>query len=332
MLQTDKSLGQTLRLKAEEAKMALSQAPSWNGMVGNICHIDRNTFEQLALTLVNDTVALCRKALEDAKLKIEDIDEVVLVGGSTRVPMVKQAVAGFFGRTPHDDLNPDEVVALGAAVQRHLSRKQQRPVVARCNPSIVGIETMGGLMDVIIPRNSKVPMQALWQYTTQLDGQINMRISVFQGERDLVQDNRRLGEFTLAGIPARAVRRIAKGCHYLYHRCRRHFASPAAKELRLGVAQSIQVKPQYGLTEEEYGTNAIRFHQKRKNTTNKSAARLEAVNEAENILAATQRFIAKNSEHLDPIEITETEKLIVNLKEVLNTSTIKTLSTNTSKP
>src|SRR6202012_2257827 len=145
----------------------------------------------------------CRNALKDAGLTIKDIDEVIMVGGSTRTALVKEKVAEFFDRPVHDQVNPDEVVALGAALQADILAGNRRDILLLdVTPLSLGIETMGGLMDVIIPRNSKVPTKAGRQYTTSVDGQVNMKIAVYQGERDLVQENRKLAEFNLKGIPS----------------------------------------------------------------------------------------------------------------------------------
>jgi len=324
LIQSDKSFGQLIRLKAEEAKIALSETDKWEGMVGKYhCQIDRNSFDKMTLPLINTTLELCGKALEDAKLSFAQIDEVVMVGGSTRSQVVKQKVADFFGKTPHNELDPDEVVALGAAVQADiLAGNNKEFLLLDITPLSLGIETMGGLMDVIIPRNSKVPTQASRQYTTQLDGQINMRISVFQGERDLVKDNRKLGEFTLAGIPAMpaglpkvAITFILDADGILQVR---------AKELRSGIAQEILVKPQYGLNEEQM-SQMLLDSIKNAEQDRQQRALLEAVNEAENLIGYAESFIRKNEKLLDMAEIIETKRLIAELKETVNTSTDKDL-------
>ena len=158
--------------------------------------------------------------------------------------------SNFFGREVYDKLNPDEVVALGAAVQADiLAGNNTEMLLLDVTPLSLGIETMGGLMDVLIPRNSKIPMKAGRQYTTQKDGQSGMRISVFQGERDLVKDNRKLAEFNLTGIPGMPAGLPKVEVTFLIDAD--GILKVSATELRSGVAQSIEVKPQYGLTDEE---------------------------------------------------------------------------------
>ena len=169
---------------------------------GKAVSITLAEFNSLIQPLIDRTLTSCKNALSDSKLTIADIDAIVMVGGSTRVPLVKESIAQFFGKPVNDSLNPDEVVALGAAVQADiLSGKNTDMLLLDVTPLSLGIETMGGLMDVLIPRNSKIPNKAGRQYTTQKDGQSSMRISVYQGERDLVQDNRKLAEFNLTNIP-----------------------------------------------------------------------------------------------------------------------------------
>ena len=193
-LENDKSLSQTLRLKAEEAKKALSTEENFEAAVdGRHLAITKSQFEELIQPYINKTLDSCRKALTDAGLTIQDIQSVVMVGGSTRVPSVKNAVSVFFGQDVNDSVNPDEVVALGAAVQADiLAGNNKEFLLLDITPLSLGIETMGGLMDVLMPRNSKIPSKVGRQYTTHVDGQGSMRISVYQGERDLVKDNRKL--------------------------------------------------------------------------------------------------------------------------------------------
>src|ERR1700761_3622641 len=166
-------LAQQLRLKAEEAKKAFTHQSIFNEKIGDIwCTIERTTFEQLILPKVQQTIECCHKALKDAGLDIGDINEVVMVGGSTRTELVKKMVSNFFARPIHNELNPDEVVALGAAIQADVLAGNRKDILLLdVTPLSLGIETMGGLMDIIIPRNSKVPTKAGRQYTTSIDGQ-----------------------------------------------------------------------------------------------------------------------------------------------------------------
>jgi molecular chaperone HscA len=304
-LRHNKQLAQGLRLRAEEAKKTLSNADSysaeWNG---DTLSITKAEFESLIQQLIDKTIASCSAALKDAQLTAGAIDTVVMVGGSTRVPLVKQAVSAFFGKPVHDEVNPDEVVALGAAVQADILAGNNKDfLLLDITPLSLGIETMGGLMDVLIPRNSKIPTKAGRQYTTQQDGQSGMRISVYQGERDLVKDNRKLAEFNLTGIPGMPAGLPKVEVSFLINAD--GILVVKAKELRSGVEQSIEVKPQYGLTDEEVERMLLESITHAKDDI-QTRALVEARTEGEQILSTTEKFIAKNSNLLTKQEMIDT--------------------------
>lgn len=315
-LSVNKNLAQELRLNAEEAKKQLSSAEKFEtGIAGQVFSITREKFEELAQPLVARTIACCTSALKDAGLQTSDIESVVMVGGSTRVPLVKKSVGEFFGRPVNDTVNPDEVVALGAAIQADILAGNNRDfLLLDITPLSLGIETMGGLMDVLIPRNSKIPGQAGRQYTTQKDGQSSMRISVFQGERDLVKDNRKLAEFNLSGIPGMPAGLPKVEISFLINAD--GILVVKAKELRSGVEQLVEVKPQYGLTDEEVEKMLMDSitHAKEDIATR---ALVEAQTEARQIMDATSQFISKNGEFLTPEEIAETRAAIASLEAEL---------------
>ena len=315
-VQNDKAVLQSLRLLAEEAKKTLSQqenfASDWSGYQVSI---SRSEFNQCLIPLINKTIDCCAKALSDAGLKTTEIDAVIMVGGSTRVPLVKDKVSDYFGKPVNDSVNPDEVVAIGAAVQADILAGNNKDfLLLDITPLSLGIETMGGLMDVLIPRNAKIPNRASRQYTTQKEGQGAMRISVFQGERDLVQHNRKLAEFNFKGIPGMPAGMPKVEVSFLINAD--GILSVTAKELRSGVEQSIEVKPQYGLTDAEVEQMLMDSITHAKDDM-KTRALVEARTEAEQILSVTEKFIAKNATLLTKEEMIATASAMQNLQMAL---------------
>ena len=289
----DKSKMQALRLRAEEAKKHLSEEDGFiTGFDADVLDISRHQFEELIDTLINKTIDCCRNALKDAQLTTNDIDVVVMIGGSTRVPLVKKSVSDFFGKPVNDTVNPDEVVALGAAIQADiLAGNNKEFLLLDITPLSLGIETMGGLMDVLIPRNSKIPTKVGRQYTTQKDGQGSMRISVYQGERDMVKDNRKLAEFNLTNIPGMPAGLPKVEVSFLINAD--GILVVKAKELRSGTEQSIEVKPQYGLTDEEVEHMLLESITHAKDDMHQRAL-VEARTEGEQLLQATEKFLVNN--------------------------------------
>ncbi len=304
-LQSNKSLAQALRLKAEAAKKQLSANNNFEDLLGDLkLELSKTQFEALIKPSIDKTIACCQKAMKDAGLQKSEIDEIIMVGGSTRVPLVKETVSNYFGKAVNDSVNPDEVVALGAAIQADILAGNNKDVLLLdITPLSLGIETAGELMDVIIPRNAKIPSSAAREYTTQLDGQVNMRISIYQGERDLVKDNRLLATLNMKGIPAMPAGMVKLQVSFLINAD--GILTVKAKELRSGVEQSIEVKPQLGIDDsmvekmlEDAMTNA--------QTDIAARALAEAKTEGEQLLKTTERFLQKNAAQLMGNELSET--------------------------
>jgi len=296
---------QNLRLIAEAGKRHLSDNTEFTAMYQNkTVNITSEVFDKIIQPIIDKTINCCINALKDSGLTKKDIDEVIMVGGSTRTPLVKKMVSDFFGKQVNDAVNPDEVVALGAAIQADiLAGNTKDMLLLDITPLSLGLETMGGLMDVLLPRNSKIPAKAARQYTTYQDGQSGMKIAVYQGERDMVADNRKLAEFNLSGIPGMPAGLPKVEVSFIIDAD--GILLVKAKELRSGIEQAIQVKPQYELTDAEVEKMLLDSMQNAEKDIAKRSL-VEAQTEAEQLLQTTEKFIHKNITLLLPEEITAT--------------------------
>ncbi|HUR33675.1 MAG TPA: Fe-S protein assembly chaperone HscA [Vicinamibacterales bacterium] len=251
--------------------------------------LTRETLEREIRPVIERTLAPCRQALADAGLQPSQVDEVVLVGGSTRIPLVHRLVGELFGRAPHSELNPDEVVALGAAVQADILVTGNREMLLLdVTPLSLGIETMGGVVSKIILRNSTIPATGSEMFTTGVDNQTAVDIHVLQGERELVTDNRSLARFRLRGIPPMPAGLPRVQVQFQIDA--NGILSVTASELRTNVEQTIEVKPSYGLTDDQVEQMLIDSFE---HAEADFAARnlIEARNEAESVITATEKTL-----------------------------------------
>ncbi len=277
--------------------------------------ITRADVEALIEPLVRKTLGPCRLALADARLDAEQIDEVVLVGGSTRVPLVRRKVQELFGKVPHSQLDPDEVVALGAAVQAHiLGGGITDMLLLDVTPLSLGIETLGGVMSVLIPRNTTIPTSAKEMFTTSVDGQTVVDLHVLQGERELVKDNRSLARFELHGIDPMSAGMPRIEVTFLIDA--NGILQVHAGELRTGKAASIEVKPSYGLTDSEVERM---IEESFAHAEEDVAARLliEARNEAEAVIRATERALGQGGHLIGADEAARIREALDALRSVL---------------
>ncbi len=312
---------QELRLGAEAAKCRLSFEDRTVFTLPLTQHgftyrreIFRAELEGLIEPFVQQTLSPCRLALADAQLGLDQIEEVVLVGGSTRVPLVKRRVQELFGKPPHSQLNPEEVVALGAAVQAHiLAGGITHMLLLDVTPLSLGIETLGGVMSVLIPRNTTIPTTAKELFTTSVDGQTVVDMHVLQGERELAKDNRSLARFELRGVDPMPAGMPRIEVTFLIDA--NGILQVHAQELRTEKAASIEVKPSYGLTDAEVERM---IEESFIHAEEDVASRLliETRNEADTVIRATERALTQGGHLIAEAEVAWIKEALAAVKAV----------------
>ncbi len=261
--------------------------------------LDRATLERLADPFVGRTIDICRNVVEDAGIEVSDVKGVVLVGGSTRMPLVRRRVAEFFGKEPLSDINPDEVVAVGAALQAEALTRGSDTLLLDVTPLSLGIETMGGIVEKVIPRNTPIPVAMAQEFTTYQDGQTAMAIHVVQGEREMVDQNRSLARFVLRGIPPMAAG--AARIRVAFQVDADGLLTVSATELTTGVEQQVAVKPSYGLSEDEMA-NMLRASMENARDDMTQRLLAEAVVEARRSVLAVNSALSADADLLSDDE------------------------------